>query len=125
MKDLTFEWIKKAENDFSDAHAPRLSVDLVCFLCQQCVEKYLKAYLEESSIPFPKIHDLQKLLDLALSLQPLWESWRFSFAMLTRYAAEFRYPGEWAEERDAVTSLRMVSEFRKDIRSVMGLNDDL
>jgi hypothetical protein len=83
MKATTLEWIKKAEQDFSDAHAKGISVDLVCFLCQQCVEKYLKGYLEESDIPFPKIHDLDTLLNLAIPLQPLWESWRFGFKRLT------------------------------------------
>jgi HEPN domain-containing protein len=120
MKATTLEWIKKSEQDFSDAHAKGISVDLVCFLCQQCVEKYLKAYLEESDIPFPKIHDLDTLLNLVIPLQPLWESWRFGFKRLTRYAAEFRYPGEWANEKDATTSLRIATDFRKEIRLVFG-----
>lgn len=112
---------KKAEDDFSNAGVSAISVDLVCFLCQQSVEKYLKGYLEEHEIPFSKTHNLRELLDLALPLQPFWESWRVAFERLTRYAAEFRYPGEWANEEDAVTSLKIAREFRKEIRAVMGL----
>jgi HEPN domain-containing protein len=121
MKDITLEWIRKAENDFSDARDGKVSVDLVCFLCQQCVEKYVKGYLKENDIPFPKTHDLEAILDLSIPLQPLWEAWRHSFAMLTRYAAEFRYPGEWANEQDAINALRIATEFRKEIRAVMGV----
>jgi len=120
MKNITLEWIKKAEADFSDAHA-KLSVDLVCFLSQQCVEKYLKGYLDEQGIPFPRTHDLEDLLDLTLELQPLWDSWRSSISALTQYAAEFRYPGEWAEEKDAVSALQIATEFRKDVRIALGL----
>lgn len=36
--------------------------DAVCFHSQQCVEKYLKALLQEYNIAFGKIHDLPVLL---------------------------------------------------------------
>ena len=122
MHESTLEWIAKAEDDFSNARVGGITVDLVCFLCQQCVEKYLKGYLEEHEIEFGKTHNLTELLDSSLSLQPLWESWRTPLKRLTRFAAEFRYPGEWANEEDAVTSLRIATEFRKEIRRVMGLD---
>ena len=121
MKSLTLEWIKKAEADFSDAHAEKLSVDLVCFLAQQCAEKYLKGHLQEHNVRFPKTHDLEQLLNLSLDLQPLWEAWRYSLASLSKFAAEFRYPGEWAEEQDAVTALRIATKFREEVRLVLGL----
>ena len=44
---------------------------MVCFHCQQSVEKYLKARLEEAAISFPKTHDLENLLMLLLPLEPL------------------------------------------------------
>ena len=28
--------------------------DIICFLSQQCIEKYLKAWLQENSVPFTK-----------------------------------------------------------------------
>ncbi|MCE9531588.1 MAG: HEPN domain-containing protein [Planctomycetes bacterium] len=49
--------MRKAEADFAAANdlAPRSQPvhDIVCFHCQQCAEKYLKALLEElgSNIP--------------------------------------------------------------------------
>ena len=121
MKAITVEWFKKAEEDFDAARLPTLAVDLVCYHAQQAVEKYLKGCLYEHNIRFSKTHELVVLLDLILDRQPLWESWRTSFKNLSRFASEFRYPGEWAEEKDAVTSLRIATEFRKEIHSAMGI----
>jgi HEPN domain-containing protein len=35
--------------------------DTVCFHAQQCVEKYLKAFLVLEGIDFPKTHDIGKI----------------------------------------------------------------
>jgi HEPN domain-containing protein len=69
MRPDTAEWIRKADADFLSMTremnaAKDLNYDLVCFLAQQSVEKYLKALLCESSVPFPKVHDLNKLAAL-------------------------------------------------------------
>jgi len=72
MKASTREWIAKGEEDFSAASTlarPR-KMPLwgpVCFHAQQCVEKYLKARLNEASLPVQKTHDLEQLLNLTLS----------------------------------------------------------
>jgi HEPN domain-containing protein len=75
MKPLTHEWIGKAEGDFATAKrevrarkAP--NYDAACFHAQQCVEKYLKARLQEATIPFGRTHDLSALLNLLLSVSP-------------------------------------------------------
>jgi len=61
MRPLTVEWIEKAEGDFATArrelrvqHKPNF--DAVCFHAQQTVEKYLKAFLIEGDVAFPKTH---------------------------------------------------------------------
>ena len=64
MRRETSEWIGKAEADFvsmvREINATKdFNYDLVCFLAQQSVEKYLKALLCENSVPFPKTHDLR------------------------------------------------------------------
>ncbi|OPX99841.1 MAG: HEPN domain protein [Syntrophorhabdus sp. PtaB.Bin047] len=63
MNPLTAEWIEKAENDFATAVREmrvrkRPNYDAVCFHSQQCVEKYLKAILQENGIAFGKTHNL-------------------------------------------------------------------
>jgi HEPN domain-containing protein len=74
MKPLTKEWIKKAEKDFRVAkreiNAEPPSLNAVCFHAQQCVEKYLKAVLQENEVVFQKIHDLEVLLHQSLSFIP-------------------------------------------------------
>ncbi len=75
MHQLTQEWIDKAEGDFATGlRESRVrkdpNYDSVCFHAQQCVEKYLKGKLQEETIKFPKTHDLEKLLDLLLPIEP-------------------------------------------------------
>ncbi len=65
MKRATREWVEKAEGDFAVAGrepaAPAPVFDAVCFHAQQCVEKYLKALLQDRGIDFPRTHDLVAL----------------------------------------------------------------
>ena len=47
MREITVEWVQKAENDLEVAqlarwHADEPIADAVCFHAQQCAEKYLK-----------------------------------------------------------------------------------
>jgi HEPN domain-containing protein len=128
MTDIVKEWVAKAEADFRTAR--RLmretedespNYDLVCFLSQQCIEKYLKAYLQSFDAAFERTHDLSALLDLALPLSPLWESWRPSFRTVKDFAVEFRYPGEWAEPHDARRALEITTGFRADARRALGV----
>jgi len=57
-------WLFFANNDLALAE---LAIDdlqftgQVAFLCQQAIEKYLKAFLFENKIQIRKIHDLEKL----------------------------------------------------------------
>ena len=72
MNELTKEWVGKAENDFYSADillytAENPIPDSAAFHCQQCVEKYLKAFLQEHKIRFKYTHSLILLLDLCLS----------------------------------------------------------
>ena len=62
-------WTEKAEHDFLAAeHSLELAeqglTDIVCYHCQQCAEKYLKALLLYRGVAFPRTHDLRLLLDL-------------------------------------------------------------
>ena len=98
MRPDTAEWIKKAEADFLSMTremnaATDLNYDLVCFVAQQSVEKYLKALLCETSVPFPKIHDLNKLAALLPEHFGYPENFSEPISRLDRYAIEFRYPG--------------------------------
>lgn len=126
MKLLTREWIEKAEGDFISAHREyrarkRPNYDAACFFAQQSIEKYIKARLQEADIEFGKIHDLVKLLDLVLAVEPLWEPYRPTFRPISAYAVDFRYPGESAEKGEAAEALKICRDFRKVARQSLGL----
>jgi len=126
MKAATRQWVDKAEADYAAALLLRRSRkkhsrDIVCFHLQQCVEKYLKARLEESGLTFPKTHDLERLLDLAVTVEPMWASLRPSLAAITDYAVEVRYPGRTTTAAEARTLLRATKQIRGLIRQALGL----
>lgn len=125
MNPLTLEWIQKAEEDFAGAvilnRLKKHAVPgIVCFHCQQCAEKYLKARLHEASIDFPKTHNLNSLLDLALSVEPLWESLRPALQRLGVYAVCHRYPGQDATVAEAKEAIHLCRNIREQARHSLG-----
>lgn len=126
MKPDTREWVKKAEDDFKVAsQLLRRRKDIVseaaCFHCQQCVEKYLKARLAEAGISFPRTHDLLKLLNLCLPVEPLWASFTKVADTMSDYAVDFRYPGQTATLTEARQSLKDCKAIRREVRLSFGL----
>lgn len=126
MKRLTREWVAKAEGDFAiverESRARRNpSYDGICFHAQQCAEKYLKARLQEAGIRFGKTHDLIQLLEQVLVVEPSWESFRAELSILTDFAVDFRYPGEFADRRMALDARRRCRRFRQAAREALGL----
>jgi HEPN domain-containing protein len=107
------QWITHAE---SDLRLGRLGVDdplvlraQVCFHAQQAAEKALKAVLLSREIEFPYTHDIKGLLRIAetnaIAVPPAIKR----AALLTPYAVETRYPGDWMEitEFDAQEALQI------------------
>ena len=77
MKPLTREWVAKAEGDLHSClretrARKNANYDSACFHAQQCVEKYLKARLQEAGAPIPKTHNLEDLLNRLLAFEPRW-----------------------------------------------------
>jgi HEPN domain-containing protein len=66
------EWQRLAEMDLSSAeyllNMHLVPVEIICYLCQQSAEKYLKGYLVLYGINPPKIHDLNELRKLCSNL---------------------------------------------------------
>ena len=126
MNPITAEWITKAEGDFATAER-ELGVtispnyDAVCFHAQQCAEKYLKARLQESGVQFGKTHDLPTLLNLALSVESIWEALLTDMQTLSTYAVAYRYPGDSADKEDAEEALEKCRNFREIARKSLGL----
>ena len=125
MKAATREWVRCAEEDFDVATAllrrrTKTAANSIGFHCQQCVEKYLKARLEEGSLNAPKTHDLIVLVQLLLPVEPLWASFAPALRRLNDYAVKFRYPGHVATRTDASEALRVCRSIRTDVRLSIG-----
>ena len=98
MREVTKEWISKAEGDYRSAdvllHQIEIpEIDTTCFHCQQCAEKYVKAFLTEKDIDFPRNHDLVRLLELCLTVDAGFEKIRNQLRRLENYGVVIRYPG--------------------------------
>jgi HEPN domain-containing protein len=72
--------------------------DTVCFHAQRAAGKYLKAALTFLGVPFPKVHDLDELLDLVPS-DAAMSSTPDGLTELSQLAVASRYPG-WDPEID-------------------------
>lgn len=127
MKQITSEWIDKAEGDFATAQRELDAIDhpnydAVCFHAQQCAEKYLKAFLQEADITFRRTHDLSDLLNSALSIEPEWTSMTAELNALSAFAVEYRYPGESAGLDEAREALEKWQKVREIIRGAVHLD---
>jgi HEPN domain-containing protein len=115
------EWVAKAEEDFAGAVAlnrrrKKPLPNLVCFHAQQCVEKYLKAYLIFHEVSFPRIHDLVALLDQCIAIEAAFERLREICLSLDPYSVIFRYPGQDAVPEEAGTALAGARKVRAFLR---------
>jgi HEPN domain-containing protein len=111
------EWLIKADADLGAATALMRQRktryhDQVCFLCQQSVEKRLKAFLTANDVPFPKIHHLLQLNDLCSTVDARFATFSDGLTQLDLYAVEIRYPGTEATLDDARSSLRTARRLR-------------
>jgi HEPN domain-containing protein len=95
MRAFTKEWLKASKDDLLTIEEiidnPHLT-HIVAFHAQQCVEKAMKAIIEENEIDIPKIHKLLKLYDkVSFSLDGLDEE---LMSVLDGLYIESRYPGD-------------------------------
>ncbi len=119
------QWIAKAENDLKNAEwtltmQEGCPLDTVCFHAQQCVEKFLKAWLVLRGIDFPKSHDLTELT----ALLPEVDCFPISIddcVELTDYATVTRYPGEWEtiERPAAERAVELARKVKKEVRRIL------
>jgi HEPN domain-containing protein len=126
MKAATRDWIEKAEADFLAAvdlgrRRKRPLHDMVCFHCQQAAEKYFKARLEEAGTAFPRTHDLDVLLNLCLTTEPLWSALTAAARRLKPFGVLIRYPGNDASKSQAKRALLDAKVIRGEARHALGL----
>jgi HEPN domain-containing protein len=122
--ELTRNWITKAENDFKtgwdEFQTEKPATDMVCFHMQQCVEKYLKAYLVVHSMAFRRTHDIAELVELCKQIDTAFgELYCMNADSLTIYGVSIRYPDDFyvpttEEAEKALRIARSARDFVKD-----------
>lgn len=128
MRDNTAKWLRKAEADYRSMQlefsgtagvGAEPNYDAVCFFAQQCIEKWLKAILVEANIPFPKTHDLQRILILLLPAYPHFAAMVSDLAKLTALSSDVRYPYEFATAMQAHESMVIRTRVRDILKGVL------
>jgi HEPN domain-containing protein len=126
MNGTVKEWVSKAQGDYATAarelRAPESpNFDAACFHAEQCAEKLMKALLIHLGVTPPRTHDLATLDRL---LSPVCAGWSWpvdELRFLSRAAVDFRYPGESADEREAVEAFAIATRMRARLQTLLGV----
>lgn len=112
------EWKQKAENDLRTAEivlsTENPPTDAICFHAQQCAEKYLKSYLTSRDVTVEKTHDLTRINNICIGIDPNFEELSDFAELLSGYAVEIRYPGDFIEcsIEEAEEAVKMAKAFK-------------
>jgi HEPN domain-containing protein len=68
--------------------------EIICYHCEQAVEKYLKGYLQANDILPPRIHDLEKVCAMCSEIDIRFDTIVRECIYLTQFATQLRYPHE-------------------------------
>ena len=92
------EWFDLADMDLNAAKhllsMHPVPVEIICFHCQQTVEKMLKGVLTSFDMEPPRTHDLVELCRLCGEKDDGFSQFEVSCATLTAYGVQARYPSE-------------------------------
>ena len=99
--DLAKEWFLRAQDDELSAkdilEDRQGSPNTVCFLSQQMAEKSLKGFLSFHNERFPKIHQLDMLINLCKEIDSQFEELRQEAEDLSEFYISTRYPGDYPQ----------------------------
>jgi len=123
------KWIRYAQMDFdhavktAEAYYP-VPIEIICYHCQQSVEKILKAYIIAKEGTFKKTHDLEVLIDNCKKYSSEFDLFSGKCALLTSYEVTARYPPDVdlteTEMKQAIKDARQVLDFAKSKLREMG-----
>ena len=132
VQTLARNWVLKAENDLKigqdELQTEEPATDMVCFHMQQCVEKYLKAFLTLHRTVFRRTHDIAELIEGCKAIAPDFERlYDLHADHLTMYGVEIRYPDDFylptrEEAEHCATTALAVREFVRERLKQAGLD---
>ena len=130
--DVVNEWLLIAHDDYDSAlflfqnKCPK-PLEIICYHCQQSVEKALKAYLCAQGANVPKTHDTGLLCRSCAEYCSGFSDFNDQCEELEIYATGTRYPSRIEiEERDAEKALQQAVEvynFAKAQIEILSEND--
>ena len=120
MDEKVNKWLMIAESDLITARKlanEKILNSIVCYHCQQAVEKLLKAFLVSKNKEFGKTHNISKLIGLCAEIdKEFLKLIEKGVHKLSIYATELRYPDGFylpsdEETKDAISKAEYVKEF--------------
>ena len=111
------EWMLIADDDFDSAkvlnESVRKHMEVICYLCAQATEKYIKCYLTYNDIIPEKTHNLVLLNDKCIEIDGCFQEIKMECGFLNRYNNEIRYPYRiQVYEEDVVYVIKSVEKIR-------------
>ncbi len=110
-KESIGKWIEKAEQDIIAAQTlfdiRPFILDVVCFHCQQAVEKLLKAFLFSKGQEIEKTHDIVFLQEQCSNIDMDFSD--IDFKNLNTYAVDARYPDFISPELNEVKEYLLIA----------------
>ena len=128
IKDVK-EWMIIADDDFDSAKilnaADKKHMEVICYLCAQAAEKYLKCYLTYNNIMPQKTHNLVLLNDSCIEINQSFLNIKMECGFLNRYNNEIRYPHRiQVYEEDVKFVIRAVEKI-KGIDELKNIRDEI
>ena len=121
--ELTNQWVKKANDDYTSAKILMEKVlppqiEIVCYHCQQCAEKALKAFCVYKKAEVQRTHNLIVLCQQCIALDSGFSVLISDCARLTPYSVQTRYPNNIeifeSEAKAALIMAKKVYDFVAD-----------
>ena len=112
------QWLEKGNNELRSAvhlstmHHPTPD-EVICFLCQQSAEKYLKAFIFTHDIEPEKTHDLEELVKVCQKYNTNFSTLLSKTIVLKGYAVMPRYPNELKITNE---DMKTAIQYAKDIQ---------
>ncbi len=125
LKEYIEKWFLKAEHDIITAKTlleyKPMVLDVVCFHCQQAVEKYLKAFLVFKEKDIEKTHNLNFLQTQCSAIDSDFNN--FNFTILSEFAVDIRYPDDYLmpELNDAKEFLSIAEQVEEIVKRKVSL----
>ena len=117
------EWIKYGNMDLESAkyllNMKPLPFEIICYHCQQAVEKYIKAYIVSCDEELNKIHDLIELNKICKKHDEDFEQMDIMCSELNNYSVIIRYPFHTLdlEETDVISAIKYAEQIREFVNT--------